>query len=282
MNLERGDKSVSGGARVADGLVERLESDRLVVLDQVEQEHRLVEHADVAHQVVHGSEFSARPGNASSTVSAAAARHRALFGRDDLVGATRRRAVGPTRPFRRRSRGRGSGARTGGRDRGARCAQAAVERHDVRHRPHGGRRDPGGGRARRGRGRRHAGHRHHRGDGLRVGPAGRGRRPHGRHRGDAARRAGERGRRGQPAGRGAHRGQPAGARARLPGGVQRGDPLRARRAQGAHVVARGVPVGGRRAARVDRRGRAAAARAALPADLRWSCRRTPRWCGRRW
>ena len=57
--LERGDESVSGRARVADRLGERLESDRLAVLDQVEQEHRLVEHADAAHQEVHGSEFSA-------------------------------------------------------------------------------------------------------------------------------------------------------------------------------------------------------------------------------
>ena len=39
---------------------------------------------------------------------------------------------------------------------------------------------------------------------------------------------------------------------------------------------------GRRPARLDRRGRAAAAGPALPADRGASCRRTPRWCGRRW
>ena len=100
VHLERGDESMGGGPRVADGLVERLESDRLVVLDQVEQEHRLVEHADAAHQVVHGSEFSARREIGSrEAVSAATARHRALFGRDDLVGATRRRAGWPDPPF---------------------------------------------------------------------------------------------------------------------------------------------------------------------------------------
>ena len=101
-----------------------------------------------------------------------------------------------------------------------------------------------------------------------------GRRPDRRHRRDAARRAGQRGRRGQPAGRGAHRGQPAGARARLPGGVQRGDPLRARpcarrtrrRSRRSGRRASGRSAGSPRASRGCASGRTRGSRWSCPPD----------------
>ena len=97
--LQGRDESVRGGPRKTDGLVELLESDRLVVLDQVEQEHRLVEHANAAHQVVHASNTSARrrmelPDSARCrAMTSRAADHGAVIGRHDLLRARGGRRV---------------------------------------------------------------------------------------------------------------------------------------------------------------------------------------------
>ena len=85
---------------------------------------------------------------------------------------------------------------------------------------------------------------------------------------------------GQPAGRGAHRGRP---QARGLGClVVFNEEIHSARtvAQGAHVAPAAFRSPGVRAARLDRRGGAAAARPPYPRVVLAAGR--PRWCGRRW